>query len=94
MYPETPIEQADFEYYVNKVLESNPELKEYQGELRGSKYSPLLSGVFSARMWIKQRNTAIEYLYEKYTEPLSTISWVLDKYGNFIYTKDYILSGI
>jgi len=94
LYPETHLEQADFEYYVNKVLESNAELKEYQGELRGGKYSHLLSGVFSARMWIKQRNTAIEYLYEKYTEPISTITWVLDKYGSFIYPKDYILTGL
>lgn len=94
LYPETLLEQADFEYYVNRVLESNAELKEYQGELRGGRYSPLLSGVFSARMWIKQRNTAIEYLYEKYTEPISTMSWVLDKYGNFRYPKDYILTGL
>jgi alpha-mannosidase len=94
LYPETLLEQADFEYYINKVIESNAELKEYQGELRGGKYSPLLSGVFSARMWIKQRNTAIECLYEKYAEPISAITWVLDKYRNFLYPKDYILTGI
>ncbi|MHA1931141.1 MAG: alpha-mannosidase [Promethearchaeota archaeon] len=94
LYPEALLEQADFEYYVNKVLESNAELKEYQGEIRGGKYSHLLSGVFSARMWIKQRNTAIEYLYERYTEPISAITWVLDKYKSFIYPKDYILTGI
>jgi len=94
MYPETLMVQADFEYYINKVLESNAELKEYEGELRGGKYSPLLSGVFSSRMWIKQRNSSIEYLYEKYTEPLSTISWVLDKYEAFRYPKSYILTGL
>jgi alpha-mannosidase len=94
LYPETLLEQADFEYYVNKVLESNADLKEYQGELRGGKYSHLLSGVLSARMWIKLRNTAIEYLYEKYAEPISAITWVLDKYKDFIYPKDYILTGI
>ena len=94
LYPEALMEQADFEYYVNKVLESNVRLNEFQGELRGGKYSHLLSGVFSARMWIKQRNTEIEYLYEKYTEPLSTMSWVLDKYRNFKYPKDYILTGL
>ncbi|MFW9821759.1 MAG: alpha-mannosidase [Candidatus Thorarchaeota archaeon] len=94
MYPKTFLEQADFEYYINKVIESNADLKEYQGELRGGRYSHLLSGVLSARMWIKQRNTAIEYLYEKYSEPISTITWVLDKYNNFMYPKDYILTGI
>lgn len=92
--PEKKLEQADFEYYIKKVIECNPELKEFQGELRGGRYSHLLSGVFSTRMWIKQRNTEIEYLYEKYTEPISTITWALDKHKNFNYPKDYILTGL
>jgi alpha-mannosidase len=92
--PEVKAVQADFEYYVTKVLDSNPELKQFQGELRGGRYSHLLSGVFSARMWIKQRNTAIEYLYEKYAEPLSIITKVLDKYGHFKYPYQYLLTGM
>jgi len=93
-HPDELMVQGDFEYYVNKVLESNPKLKEFQGELRGGRYAHLLSGVFSARIWIKQRNTAIEYLYEKYSEPLSTITWLLDKHKKFNYPKDYILTGL
>ena len=94
LYPDKVLEQSDFEYYVNKVLNYNPKLKSFQGELRGGRYAHLLSGVFSARMWIKQRNTAIEYLYEKYTEPLAAITWALDKYEKFHYPKDYILTGL
>ena len=94
LYPDKVLEQNDFEYYVDKVLNYNPELRAFQGELRGGKYAHLLSGVFSARMWIKQRNTAIEYLYEKYTEPLAAITWALDKYEKFHYPKDYILTGL
>ncbi len=94
LHPEVEMVQADFEYYISKVLEANPKLKEFQGELRGGRYSHLLSGVFSARMWIKQRNTAIEYLYEKYTEPISTITGILDKYNKFHYPKDYVLTGL
>ncbi|MFX0144881.1 MAG: glycoside hydrolase family 38 C-terminal domain-containing protein, partial [Candidatus Hodarchaeota archaeon] len=94
LHPKVKMVQADFEYYINKVLDSNPNLKEFQGELRGGRYSNLLSGVFSARMWIKQRNTAIEYLYEKYTEPTSTFVWALDKYHKFSYPKNYILTGL
>ncbi|GAJ04662.1 unnamed protein product, partial [marine sediment metagenome] len=94
MYPEKLLEQNDFEYYVDKVLSGNPQLKQFKGELRGGKYAHLLSGVFSARMWIKQRNTAIEYLYEKYTEPLSTIIWSLDKYKKFNYPQAYMLTGL
>jgi len=94
LYPEKYLEQADFEYYVNRVFEVNPKLKSFEGELRGGRYGHLLSGVFSARMWIKQRNTKIEYLYEKYSEPISTITWCIDKYRKFNYPKDYILTGL
>ena len=93
-YPDKLMKQNDFEYYVNKVLEAKPILNSYQGELRGGKYAHLLSGVFSARMWIKQRNTEIEYLYVNYTEPLSTITWALDKYSKFTYPQTYILTGL
>jgi len=94
LYPDKVLEQNDFEYYVDKVLSSNPKLKSFQGELRGGKYAHLLSGVFSARMWIKQRNTAIEYLYEKYAEPISAITWTLDKYRKFEYPSGYLLTGM
>ena len=93
-YPDKLMEQNDFEYYINKILKCQPQLKSYQGELRGSKYSNILTSVFSTRMWIKQRNTRIEYLFEKYTEPLSTITWILDKYNEFFYPKSYIQTGL
>jgi mannosylglycerate hydrolase len=93
-HPDILMEQNDFEYYINKLLELNPHLKEYQGELRGSKYSHILSGVFSARMWIKQRNSKIEYLYEKYAEPLSSITWTLDKFQDFEYPNSYLHLGL
>ncbi|MEI7849618.1 MAG: hypothetical protein WCK35_27735, partial [Chloroflexota bacterium] len=41
------------------------------GELRNSKRMPLLPGVLSTRMWIKQRNNASENLLTKWVEPFS-----------------------
>jgi mannosylglycerate hydrolase len=41
------------------------------GELRSSKIAPLLPGVLSTRMWIKQRNQACETLLEKWAGPFS-----------------------
>lgn len=41
------------------------------GEFRLSKRSPLLPGVLSTRMWIKQRNRACETLLERWAEPFS-----------------------
>jgi len=94
LYPDILLEQNDFEYYINKILAIKPTLKSFQGELRGAKYSNLLSGVFSARMWIKQRNTKIEYIFEKYSEPISAITWLLDKFQKFTYPDSYIRSGL
>lgn len=93
-YPDKKMEQNDFEYYISKVLECRPQLKSYQGELRGSKYANIIASVLSTRMWIKQRNTKIEYLFEKYTEPFSTLIWVLDKYHEFLYPASYIQVGL
>ncbi|MFX1527245.1 MAG: alpha-mannosidase [Promethearchaeota archaeon] len=92
-YPDKIMEQNDFEYYISKVLECKPQLKSYQGELRGGKYSNIIASILSTRMWIKQRNTKIEYLFEKYTEPFSTITWILDKYHEFPYPASYIQVG-
>ena len=44
------------------------------GELRSSKRHPLLPGVLSSRMWIKQRNQTCETLLEKWAEPFSTFA--------------------
>lgn len=93
-FPDKFMEISDYEYYINKVLEKKPKLKTYQGELRGGKFMHLLSGVFSARMWIKQQNTEIEYLFEKYTEPISAVTWALDKYNKFSYPTAYIWNGL
>jgi alpha-mannosidase len=43
-----------------------------EGELRSPKRHHLLPGVLSTRMWIKQRNQAIETLLERWAEPFST----------------------
>ena len=92
--PDSRIEINDFENYISRVLAANPKLKDFEGELRGGKYHPLLSGVFSARMWIKQKNTEIEYLYEKYAEPISAITWALDNYNKFNYPNAYLWTGL
>jgi alpha-mannosidase len=47
------------------------------GELRACSRSPLLPGVLSTRMWIKQRNAACEGLLEKWAEPFSTFAWLV-----------------
>jgi len=51
------------------------------GELRSPKRSPLLPGVLSTRMWIKQRNHACETLLERWAEPFA--AWASLVSGEF-----------
>lgn len=44
------------------------------GELRACSRAPLLPGVLSTRMWIKQRNRLCESLLEKWAEPFSVFA--------------------
>lgn len=83
-------EQSDFERYTELVLAENPELKTYQGELHGGRYQYLLSGVYSARMWIKQWNKLCETQLERYTEPFAAITDLYDTTGLYECPVDYI----
>jgi len=91
------MEQADFETYVKYVIEdvkkNNIQLKHYEGELHGGRYQYILSGVFSARMWIKQWNKLIENRLERYTEPFATIAWMYDTTKTVEYPQGYIWTG-
>jgi 2-O-(6-phospho-alpha-D-mannosyl)-D-glycerate hydrolase len=71
--------QADFGEYSKQIIEYKDKLKHYSGELHGGKYSQILSGVFSARMWIKQENWEIQTLLERYAEPFSILNFILTK---------------
>ena len=55
-----------------KIQDMKLSLPTVSGELRACKRSPLLPGVLSTRMWIKQRNRLCETLLEKWAEPFST----------------------
>jgi mannosylglycerate hydrolase len=71
--------QADFGYYSNLLVPFKDQLKHYSGELHGGKYQYLLSGVYSARMWIKQENWRVQTILERYSEPISALSHYLTK---------------
>ncbi|WP_256203539.1 glycosyl hydrolase-related protein [Nitrosomonas sp. Nm58] len=62
---------AYFKEIQTEIADRKSEIPVIIGELRSSKRSPLLPGVLSTRMWIKQRNHACEHLLEKWAEPLS-----------------------
>ncbi|MCW2920222.1 MAG: glycoside hydrolase, family 38 [Thermoleophilia bacterium] len=45
-------------------------LERFRGELRGSRYAPILSSIFSARVHLKQDNDRVQSLLERHVEPL------------------------
>jgi alpha-mannosidase len=63
--------------YVAAIKRANPTLQSYSGEWRSSQLAPLLPGVLSSRIWIKQRNAAVEHMLVREAEPLSAWAWAL-----------------
>ncbi len=57
--------------YIANVRAANPTTNTLTGEFRSSHAMHLLPAVLSARMWIKQRNTASEDLLTHVAEPLA-----------------------
>lgn len=67
---------ADVEAFVEHARRPLQELEVYQGEFRGSRYQHVLSGVLSARMYLKQANHHAETLLERYVEPLTVLAFL------------------
>ncbi|MFW9920933.1 MAG: hypothetical protein ACFFED_15135, partial [Candidatus Thorarchaeota archaeon] len=55
--------------FVERIRKKREVLKRYKGEFRRSKYHNLLSGVYSARVYIKQANEYSQRLLERSVEP-------------------------
>lgn len=49
----------------------------HRGELRGSRYAPLIPGVLSTRLYLKQANEAAQRSLECGAEPWSAVAWAL-----------------
>jgi alpha-mannosidase len=63
---------ADYVAAVRAQLDGD-DLPVIRGELHSPKRSPVLPGVYSARLWVKQRNHACEVALERYAEPISAV---------------------
>ena len=74
-FPKFHFRVGSFSDYA-ELLRKAP-LRKVKGELRsGGRRHFILSGVYSARIMIKQRNAAVETWLEKYTEPLSAVAYL------------------
>ncbi len=76
---ENSFELGDLEKYVDEVRRGIEGIKEFRGELRESKYYPILPGVLSTRIYLKQKNREIEDLMVFYAEPLNVFNYIINK---------------
>ncbi len=76
--PDVDVRHGTLPQFIAAVREAEPDLTTYTGEFRDSSRFPLLPGVLSARMWIKQRNAACETLLTHWAEPLAAMVEVFD----------------
>jgi len=65
--------------YLDKMRGSGVEFQTYRGELRGSRYLPLLPGVWSTRTPLRQENWRAQTVLENYAEPISSLAWLEGK---------------
>lgn len=65
---------ATLEDYGTILNSVNKCLPVISGELRQCKYHPILSGVLSTRIYLKQMNAETEILLEKYAEPIAALA--------------------
>ena len=76
--PDVVLRHGTLPQHVAVVRAAAPKLELRRGEMRCPQRAPLLPGVFSARMWIKQRNAAAETLLEKWAEPFSAVAAIVE----------------
>ncbi len=79
--------QGTFEDFIRALRKDVGPLASVSGELHEGAEAPLLSGIFSTRMYIKQANAAAQTLLEKVSEPLAAFAWALGA----PYPQDFLL---
>ncbi len=70
-FPETEFEAGSLTEYLEAMRASRPELKSFTGEMLGGYHHPILSGVWSARLYLKQQNDICQTLLCDVLEPLA-----------------------
>jgi len=74
--PDTAFVHSDIEEFLSAARRPLDALETHRGEFRGSRYQHVLSGVLSARLYLKQANHRAETLLERFAEPLATLAWL------------------
>ena len=81
-FPDIEFRHCGLGEFVDEVRESGAAERTLEGEMLGGRYHHILSGVWSARMKLKQRNDAAQVLLSSYVEPVSA-------YTHFLFDRPY-----
>ncbi len=75
-FPDVTFRHATLGDHLAQVRAAGVDLPEFQGEFRWGRYSEILQGVYSTRIYLKQINHRVETLLERYAEPLTAFAWL------------------
>lgn len=82
------LRQGDLMDYVEGIRRRAPELDTLSGEFIYGRPNRICPGVWSSRMYLKQKNNHSQTLLEKYAEPVATFAWLLgNSYPNGLLLK-------
>ncbi|MCL4459513.1 MAG: glycosyl hydrolase-related protein [Chloroflexi bacterium] len=72
----TQVTLGTYTDFLDRVRPQAVGWQQKRGELRAARYAPLLGGVLSTRMNLKQENERTQTLLERWAEPFSALAWL------------------
>ncbi len=75
-FPDVAFHLGTLADHLEQVRTQEDKLPVFSGEFRWGRYAEILQGVYSTRIYLKQRNHRVETLLERYTEPLTAFAWL------------------
>lgn len=74
--PDATVTQGTLLDHLRRVRSAGVDLPRFSGEFRWGRYSEVLQGVYSTRIYLKQANQRVETLLERFVEPLAAFAWL------------------
>lgn len=74
LMPDTRIVHSSVMEYLRNAAACAPDMPRIRGELRGSRYHPLLPSILSTRIYLKERNARAQRTLERIAEPACAIA--------------------
>jgi len=77
-FPETEFKHTGLREFIDAVRQAGFVKKRFMGEMASGRLHPILTGVWSARMYLKQKNDEAQTLLANYFEPISSYTYFMN----------------